>query len=86
MLLIDTRAVTVAVAPDAADNVTMTNPAPSNTTLLQFDQDSGPLNGGTLPPGGVMTFRVILRVVAGTPVGTVVTNVGRGARLHLRPG
>ena len=72
--------------PDDAQAVTLTDSAPANTTFVSEAQDSGPAftcNGtgtvnctiATLPVNAVAVFSFTYNVNAGTPEGTVITNV-----------
>ena len=60
--------------PSDAQNVTLVDATPLNTTWVSTMQTYGPALGGTLPAGGRMAFTLVVFVAGDIADGTVITN------------
>ncbi|HEV2034160.1 MAG TPA: putative Ig domain-containing protein [Candidatus Dormibacteraeota bacterium] len=73
-ILVTYQITTANNGPSDAQAVTTSDTLPANTTLVNFTQNSGLVNGGVLPAGGTQTFTLVVRVNPGTAAGTILTN------------
>jgi len=91
----------VNAGPDAATNVTLTDPLPGTMTFVSLSQNSGPVmlcstpaggssgtvtcSAATFPAGASASFTLIGHIPPGTPSGTVFSNVASSSASTLDP-
>src|SRR5207237_10010399 len=63
--------------PSDAENTSLSDTLPANTTPVSFMQDSGPPIGGTLPAGASQTFTLVIHLNADAANGSTITNTGQ---------